>query len=241
VLVLLPPSETKSSGGTRSPLELEALSFPQLNPMRHTLIEALIALAKDPGASVTALGLGPTQGHEVTRNAELRSSPTIPALLRYTGVLYDALNVATLTPRARGRLLIGSALFGLLRADDLVPVYRLSAANTMPGLTSLRTLWRPVLTPVLTGVNDLVVELRSGAYAALGPVPGSVRVSVLTESADGARTVVSHTNKAHKGLLARALASSRAEPHDAAGVARIASKAGLRVELAGDTDLVVLV
>lgn len=240
MLVLLPPSETKAAGGRRVPMDLAALGHPELNDVRRTLVDAVVALAADVDASAAALGLGPAQRHEVARNAALLTSPTLPALRRYTGVLYSTLDVRTLTPRARGRLAVGSALFGVLRATDPVPAYRLSAGSTLPGLGSLRTLWRPVLTPVLAAVDGLVVDLRSGAYAALGPVPGAVTATVLTERPDGTRSVVSHVNKAHKGLLARVLASSRAEPHDAAGVARVAARAGLRVELAGEHEVVVL-
>jgi cytoplasmic iron level regulating protein YaaA (DUF328/UPF0246 family) len=240
VLVLLPPSETKATGGRGVPLDLAALGHPELTSVRRTLLDALVALSADVDRSVVALGLGPKQSHEVARNAHLLSSPTMPALLRYTGVLYDALDVRTLTPRARARLSVASALFGLLRATDPVPAYRLSAGSALPGLGGLRTLWRPVLTPALAAVDELVVDLRSGAYAALGPAPGAVTATVLTERADGSRTVVSHLNKSHKGRLARALVSSRAEPSDAAGVARVAARAGLRVELTGEHGLVVL-
>jgi fructose-1,6-bisphosphatase/inositol monophosphatase family enzyme len=52
--------------------------------------------------------------------------------------------------------------------------------------------------------------------------------------------VVSHFNKAHKGKLARALVSSRSEPTDAAGVAAIARRAGLRVERRGNELTVVI-
>ena len=118
----------------------------------------------------------------------------MPAIERYTGVLYDALDVRSLTRaqrrRAGGRLAVGSALFGLLRAEDPVPAYRLSAGSSLPGLPSLRSLWKPVLTDVLAGVDDLVVELRSGAYAELAPVPGAVTVQVLSERPDGTRAVV---------------------------------------------------
>lgn len=240
MLVLLPPSETKATGGRRVPLDLDALGHPQLNEVRRTLLAALVALSADADRSAAVLGLGPSQRHEVARNAALLSSPTLPALRRYTGVLYDALDARTLTPRARSRLAVGSALFGVLRAEDAVPAYRLSAGSSLPGLGGLRTLWRPVLTPALAAVDELVVDLRSGAYVALGPVPGAVTATVLTERPDGSRTVVSHFNKAHKGLLARALASSRAEPHDATGVARVAARAGLRVELAGEHEVLVL-
>ncbi len=45
--------------------------------------------------------------------------------------------------------------------------------------------------------------------------------------------MVSHFNKATKGLLARALVTSRAEISDTAAVARVARRAGLRVERTG--------
>lgn len=84
-----------------------------------------------------------------------------------------------------------------------------------------------------------MVDLRSGSYAALGPVPGAVTATVLTEQPDGSRSVVSHFNKAHKGLLARALALTRAEPSDARAVARVARAAGLRVEVQ-EAELIIL-
>ena len=40
------------------------------------------------------------------------------------------------------------------------------------------------------------MDLRSGSYAALAPVPGAVTLEVLSERPDGSRAVVSHFNKA---------------------------------------------
>jgi cytoplasmic iron level regulating protein YaaA (DUF328/UPF0246 family) len=183
---------------------------------------------------------------EIDRNAAIRTAPTMPAIHRYTGVLYDALDVESLrgatASRARARLAVGSALFGLLRADDAVPAYRFSATSKLPGRPTLAARWRPVLEPVLAGLaaDELIVDLRSGSYAALGRLPGAVEVDVVSEHPDGHRTVVSHFNKAHKGKLARALVSSRAEPTDAAGVATVARRAGLRVERRGNELTVVL-
>lgn len=246
VLVLLPPSETKSDGGTDSPLDLAELSMPQLTSTRELLIETLVDLAADPEGSAIALGLGPTQAGEVARNAKLWVSPTRPALERYTGVLFDALDAASFTKaqrsKALARLGIGSALFGAVRAGDLIPAYRLSGGSKLPGIGTLRALWKPELTAALVAeaAGELVVDLRSGIYQELGPLPDAVTATVLTEQADGSRKVVSHFNKHHKGLLARALTLSRAEPSDIRGVARIAVKAGLRVEVRSPTDLVVL-
>jgi cytoplasmic iron level regulating protein YaaA (DUF328/UPF0246 family) len=169
----------------------------------------------------------------------------LPAVERYTGVLYDALDVRSLSrarrARADRRLAVGSALFGFLGAVDPVPAYRLSAGSALPGLPSLRALWRPALAPVLAAVDDLVVDLRSGAYAALAPVPGAVTVEVLSERPDGSRSVVSHFNKAHKGRLARRLATTTAEPGDVVGLRRLLGRAGLHVEHRADSALTLLV
>ncbi|MDT5210298.1 MAG: uncharacterized protein QOF67_2713 [Mycobacterium sp.] len=244
--MLLPPSETKHVGGDGPPLRVDALSSPELGPLRDLLVDELVELAGDHSACLRALGISASQHAEIERNAALRSAATLPAITRYTGVLYDALDIGSLrgasAARARARLAVGSALFGLLRADDLVPAYRLSATSKLPGQPTLAARWRPVLEPVLAqiGSDDLVVDLRSGSYAALGRVPGAIKVDVLAEHPDGRRTMVSHFNKAHKGRLARALATTRSEPDDTTQVAAVARRAGMRVERRGDVLTVVI-
>jgi cytoplasmic iron level regulating protein YaaA (DUF328/UPF0246 family) len=245
VLVLLPPSETKAPGGEGPPLDLAALTAPELTAVRTELVESLVKLAGDVPAARNALGLSPKQDDEIARNAALWTSPTLPAVLRYTGVLYDALDVRTMTraqrARAGRRLAVGSALFGLVSADDAIPAYRLSAGSQLPGLPTLRSLWKPALSPVLAAVDDLVVDLRSGSYAALAPVGGAVTVDVLSERPDGTRSVVSHFNKAHKGRLARLLATTTAEPDDAVRLRRLLGRAGLHVEHDGGPRLTLVV
>ncbi|MDT5186518.1 MAG: uncharacterized protein QOI29_4676 [Mycobacterium sp.] len=246
MIVLLPPSETKRVGGDRPALCVEALSSPELGPLRDTLVDELVALAGDHSACRSALGISASQHAEIERNAALRTAATLPAMSRYTGVLYDALDIGSLhgapAARARARLAVGSALFGLLRADDPVPAYRLSATSRLPGQPSLAARWRPVLEPVLAQIasTELIVDLRSGSYAALGRLPGAIKVDVLAEHSDGRRTVVSHFNKAHKGRMARALATTRSEPDDAAQVAAVARRAGMRVERRGNALTVVV-
>lgn len=246
MLVLLPPSETKSDGGDGAPLDLGELSMPQLTDTREMLVQSLVDLAVDSEASMRALGLGATQAGEIERNAKLWVSATRPALERYTGVLFDALDAKTFTrvqrEKAYRRIAMGSALFGAVRAGDPIPAYRLSGGSKLPGFSTLPSLWKPELTDALVAeaAGDLVVDLRSGIYQQLGPVPGAVTATVLTEQPDGTRKVVSHFNKHHKGLLARALVLTRTEPSDVKSVARVAAKAGLRVEVASATELIVL-
>lgn len=248
MLVLLPPSETKADGGDGAPLDLDALSLPELTPLRRKLADALVGLAADVPASLAALKLSQRQSGEVARNAELFSAPTMPAVRRYTGVLYDALDIDGMDradrDRAGRRLAVASALFGVVRADDPIPAYRLSGATTLPDLGSLRGLWRPVLEPVLAELDEPVVDLRSGPYAALARIPDAITVRVVTagtEDTGGRRATVSHHNKAHKGRLAAALTRVPDEPETPSDVRDAAVAAGLACEQVGDRQLELVV
>jgi cytoplasmic iron level regulating protein YaaA (DUF328/UPF0246 family) len=246
VIVVLPPSETKRAGGDGPAMELALLGAGELNPLREALVGELVDLAADPEICRRALGISAAQDAEIGRNAALRTSATMPAIHRYTGVLYDALDFGSLraaeADRARSRLAIGSALFGLLRADDPIPAYRLSAGSKLPGRPGLAARWRPLLEPVLAdlAVGELIVDLRSGAYVGLGRIPGAIAVDVVSQLPDGRRTVVTHFNKSHKGRLARVLATAKSEPGDAAAVATLARRAGMQVERDGDKLTIVV-
>ena len=216
------------------------LSFPSLTPVRQRLVDAVVdAARRDPAGLRAALGLTERQSAEVDADAALWTSPTLPALRRYTGVVYDTLDAASLRGAARRRadasLVVASALFGLLRPQDRVPAYRFSGATALPGVGGLPPVWRPVLEPELASAKGVVVDLRSGAYATLARVPGAVQVRVLRD-VDGRRTVVSHDNKWTKGRLARALCEHGARSvSDVAEVARSCADDvevdGLRVDL----------
>ena len=92
------------------------------------------------------LGLGATQRDLVALDARLRTSATARAERIYTGVLYDALGLGTLSPAARrratSRVAIVSSLFGLLRPSDRIPSYRLSGDTSLPGLGPVAGVWR---------------------------------------------------------------------------------------------------
>jgi hypothetical protein len=209
VLILLPPSETKRDGGEPVPLALESLGFPALTPIRSGVLDDTVALSATPHAAA-ALKLGPKQAHELERNSVLRTATTMPALLRYTGVLYDALDAATLTEEhwrfAARSVAVQSALFGLVRANDPIPAYRLSFDSRLT--PPLKKRWPAACTQVLASVEGVILDLRSEGYAALGPLPprdDAQYVRVLAKDASGTVRALNHFNKQAKGLLARAL------------------------------------
>lgn len=223
VLILLPPSEGKFRPVTGPALDLDSLSFPRLTPVRAQLLRTLVKLSTgNPKRAAEVLGLGPTQAAAVAINAALTEEPCARADAIYTGVLYAALGLPTLDAASRERadrsLAIASALFGLIRPTDLIPAYRMSGNVTLPRLGTVAGRWRTPLPRVMREAagDGLLVDLRSGTYAALGRPPAELAertatMRVLHEHA-GARKVVSHFNKATKGRIVRSLLESGSDP-----------------------------
>ncbi len=219
MLILLPPSETKRPGGSGAPIDLSRLRMPAVEPQRRAVIDALVALSADEEESARVLKLSPRQRGEVAINAALWTSPTMSAMDRYTGVLFDALDAQSLSESARGWLadhvLIHSAPFGLVGAGDEIPSYRLGAGIRLPGVPPLKRHWQQPLTAGLAAEGArFVLDLRSEAYVVLGPVPAdavSAFVRVVTRGAGGEVRALNHFNKHAKGALVRLLAESAPE------------------------------
>ncbi|MGX1701402.1 YaaA family protein [Microbacterium sp. NPDC055357] len=237
MLVLLPPSETKRPGGTGGPLDLARLALPGLRPQRERVTAALVGLSAAPDEAARVLKLSARQVDEVGVNAALRDASTMPAVDRYTGVLYDALDAGSIDPAARrwlGRhVLIHSAPFGPVGALDPIPAYRLAAGASLPGLAPLRREWADAVTAAFAETSTpFLLDLRSEAYVALGPVPAdaeSAYVRVVTEGEDGTTRALNHFNKRAKGLLVRSLATTRPRMSSRRGFVRWCEAAGLRI------------
>jgi len=227
VLVLLPPSEGKTAPPTGAPVDLAALSHPELTKARERILNTLIRVSGGREATaLRALGLSKGQAGELALNQALRSAPAAPAAEVYTGVLYERLRLPELSAVARGRVLIASALWGVVAPDDRIPAYRLSIGARLPRTPNLATFWRPQLRKALPD-DGLVVDLRSGPYAAAWAPQHAERVSVRAVTPDG--KVVSHMVKAIRGDVARVLLAEPAETaHD---VAEIVARAGYDVTL----------
>ncbi|SJM57759.1 YaaA family protein [Gulosibacter sp. 10] len=237
LLILLPPSETKTDGGN-SPFPPDR-RWPELDPIRESLAEDLIALSSgDPGRAATALKISAKQAErELARNRELASPRHRPAVERYTGVLYDALDATSLAPPARawlhGHVAIHSALYGLVGAGEGIAAYRLSH-NSRPGGESLKARWRTAVAAALRDHEGPVLDLRSKGYVELGPLDGSARrawANVAERGPDGSLKSLNHFNKQSKGALVRMLANRLAGAGEPAGLQELAEALAPEFEL----------
>jgi cytoplasmic iron level regulating protein YaaA (DUF328/UPF0246 family) len=244
VLILLPPSEGKAAPERGAPLDLDSLVYAeQLGAKRATLLDALEKLAKGSRkAAVKKLGVSAGQAGEVEVDGGLRGAPAAPVAEVYTGVLYDRLGLPGLPPAARKRVLIASALWGVVRPEDRIPYYRFSAQARLGRIGAPATFWRPALAGALPDEEgELIVDMRSGAYAAAWKPQRASLLAVRAFSESGGKRVpVSHMAKAVRGDVARVLLKAGKVPSDPEAAADIAAKAGFEVELNGSNlDVIV--
>ncbi|MEW2423148.1 peroxide stress protein YaaA [Streptomyces nigra] len=239
MLVLLPPSEGKASSGRGAPLKTESLSLPGLGEAREAVLTELVDLcAADEDKARDVLGLSEGLRGEVAKNAALRTAGARPAGEIYTGVLYDALGLASLDSAAKRRaarsLLVFSGLWGAVRVTDRIPSYRCSMGVKLPGLGALAGHWRAPMAEVLPEAagTGLVLDLRSAAYAAAWKPKGEVagRTATVRVLHAPTRKVVSHFNKATKGRIVRSLLTDEAAPKDPAELVEALRDLGYEVE-----------
>jgi cytoplasmic iron level regulating protein YaaA (DUF328/UPF0246 family) len=224
-------------------LDPAGLGFPELRGRRRTAIAALRRVPLVEARRM--LKLGERSLHEAAWNRALTTGPTLPAIERYTGVLYAGIAVAGLSAAGRAwveeHVVVASALFGLVRAGDRIPAYRLSGSTALPGLP-LKAHWGGPVRAALGGLGEWVLDARSSAYVALGAAPaGSAFLHVESVEADGRRRALNHFNKHAKGALVRALAESGAEVDSRAALLAWADGHAVPLEARGDTDVTLLV
>lgn len=238
-VLLLPPSEGKSPGGTGEPWAPGRSAFPELDGHREKAISALLRAMRAAEPSRRKL-LGVKDGAlaaATAANRAVRTAPTMPAIERYTGVLYDALDSDSLpardTKRLADQVVIFSGLWGASMPGDPLPDHKLKMSAAVAPIGKLSTWWRVPLTEALAPFvegrvvwNLLPIE-HDAAWAppeAGSAEPGapsgvlSVRFLDETTARRGpARTftTVNHWNKLLKGALVRHVLATGADEPDA--------------------------
>ena len=224
-LLLLPPSRGVREGGDASTTWAQtSLAEGDVGTARRRVIAAARKLRGDELAA--AIG-GAAAVPDARRMLDgVHQAPTMPAVERYAGVVYDHLDVASLSDPARRRaddhVLVPSALFGPVQGGDPIPAYRLLMLARLPDpVGRLAAFWRPHVAARLDALVDedaTVVDLLSSEYAAA--VPASARQSgrwIGVEFVDDTgRRVPGTIGKQRKGALARQLLVAGAATAEAA-------------------------
>lgn len=212
--ILLPPSEGKAEGGSA-----RTKWSPSSGTFGHALgdyrVEVAQRLAAMKGGDAKLLGV---KGEHLTRaqsaNTTLIGAPTLPAWQRYTGVVWDHLDLASMAAAERNafvkRIFVPSGLLGMVRADDAIPDYRLKMGARLAPFGLMSTWWRDDLTDVFatTVKKRVVIDLLPQEHrAALNrtALPTLMQIDLVSKLG---KIVGGHNAKAAKGLLAQHLMCS---------------------------------
>jgi uncharacterized protein len=199
------------------------------------VITAARSVSSEESSARTALKLGPKSIEERFRNLALETSGTMPAIDRYTGVLYDPLGAldADATTRAWwfDHVVVQSAMFGPLGGGDPIPAYRLSHDSRL-GSVRLASHWPAASSRVLAehSAGGLVLDLRSEGYRQLGPVADAVAPRVVSVDGAGRRKALNHWNKTAKGRLVALLGRTGAQVSTMVELVEWASEHGVAFE-----------
>lgn len=118
ILILIPPSEGKQKGGSYTPINLNELQECMLEKLEHYTGDHSHLLGVKEKALEQA----------ILANNTIRTSLTLPAIKRYTGVVYQGINYDDMSESAKKycnkHVRIMSALFGLIEPLTLIPNYK---------------------------------------------------------------------------------------------------------------------
>ncbi len=212
-LLLVPPSEAKRPGGSRS--APRGLFDDALADDRLEVIETLAATLESATSRRREIILnakGPLMDRAVIATQELAAGTArlLPAWKRYSGVVWTHLDPASLSPGSRTRLLILSSVYGLTTGEDRIADFRLKMNVGVGALGTLASFWRPRLAPILAShvktapIVNLLPKEHEPAID-LDALSTSRKVVRVIFRDDGGSATVGHDAKAVKGVLARAL------------------------------------
>jgi cytoplasmic iron level regulating protein YaaA (DUF328/UPF0246 family) len=221
--LLLPPSEGKARGGRGhwDPANGRVASFAALGERREQVARALAAVG---GGDEKLLGVG---GNHLARaqsaNTSLLGGPVLRASERYTGVVWDHLSLASLSPdahtRAGGSIAVVSGLLGVVGVDDRIPDYRLKMGASLAPMGKLSTWWRPAVSEAINtwAKRRYVIDVLPNEHRAAWVPEGcrGVTVSFVERAGTSTGKVVGHDAKAAKGRFARHLLTFDGHPEDA--------------------------
>jgi cytoplasmic iron level regulating protein YaaA (DUF328/UPF0246 family) len=222
LIILLPPSEGKAESGKTGTkfTETNGTFGKSLGKQR---MQVIAALQHARGGSPKLLGVSGTHLIRAQQaNLAVRGAKTLPASQRYTGVVWDHLDLSSLplaTQKFAGKnVVIVSGLLGLVAASDPTPDYRLKIGASLAPLGKLSSWWRNEISRTLNDycAGAVVISLLPQEHsAAFVPDKELIKRYSHVDLATKSGKAGGHEAKAAKGRLARHLLLNRADPLNA--------------------------
>ena len=207
--ILLAPSETKIEGGSQN-FNLNSLLFPELTSLRKEILHKYINILQKNNFDELSKMFGLKKEADISyHNKEIIHELCMKAIERYTGVAFDYLKYQELEKSSQAyidnHVILCSNLFGFLRADDMIPEYRLKQGATVGELRpeKLYKAQSNFMEEYLK--EEDILDLRAGFYDKFyKPTKEYTTLKFIKEG-----KVVSHWAKAYRGIVLREVAKAK--------------------------------
>ena len=207
--ILLAPSETKRSGGENA-FDPGILLFETLTAHRMKLLHAYTNVLQQGDMQVLSKMFGIKKEVEIVKHKrDIIHELTMKAIERYTGVAFEYLGYDALDKKAQSyideNVILFSNLFGPIRADDLIPEYKLKQGEAVAEIKTEKFYNAHSADLMETYLKDEeILDLRAGFYDKF--YKPTKPYTTLKFIKDG--KVVSHWAKAYRGIVLREIAKS---------------------------------
>ena len=206
--ILLAPSETKTHGGCEN-FSLESLLFPELNSTRKTILHQYINILQKNNLEELTKMFGLKKESDIAyHNREIIHELTMKAIERYTGVAFDYLNYVDLNATEKSyidsNVILCSNLFGFIRADDMIPEYRLKQGASVGELKPEKLYKEKSYLMEVYLEDEDILDLRAGFYDKFYKPTKDYTTLKFVKSGK----VVSHWAKAYRGIVLREVAKA---------------------------------
>jgi len=188
IIILIPPSERKVIDG----------DFESLKEFDLITRDLLGKLDSYDGDLSKLYGVKDKKLNEVLKiNREIKECGTLPAIERYSGVVYQGIDYSTIKNKElfNGRVYILSGLFGLINCIKLIPDYKFKI-----DFFGAASLWKDTVSKFLK--DYYVIDLLPIVYRKAISYPDGIYVEFVVVS-EGVRKSAGHEGKLVKGKFVR--------------------------------------
>jgi hypothetical protein len=209
--ILLAPSETKISGGMLN-FNIDTLLFQELTPIRKEILHKYINILQKNNFSELSKMFGLKKKSDIDyHNKDIVHQLSMKSIERYKGVAFDYLNYSNLEEESQSyidkNVILCSNLFGFLRADDMIPEYRLKQGEAVGDLKPEKLYKKQSHLMEEYLKDEDILDLRAIFYDKFYK-PSKV-YTTLKFVKNG--KVVSHWAKAYRGVVLREIALAKIE------------------------------
>ncbi|MFX4210675.1 YaaA family protein [Aliarcobacter butzleri] len=214
--ILFSPSETKNSGGLNKSFDNSSFIFPELYSFREEILNKYNNFIKTASKTQLEKLFGTKKDETINSyKKDIFQSLIMKAILRYEGVAYDYLEYKVLDRNEQKyideNVLIFSNLFGVLKASDEIPDYKLKQGETFENL-KIEKFYSDSFSSKLDEFlkDEDVIDLRAGFYEKFY----QIKKPYITMKFIKDGKVVSHWAKAYRGIILRLLAQNNIQNID---------------------------